>query len=97
MLDNELFTPRTTNDKYPDEKDMKCPKCEFEGDQIDFHCNADEGFCPHCDFVGSNAKLSINRCSVCKGKGSFLCDQSDNSTQVECEDCKGTGLMEKLK
>ena len=30
MLDNELFTPRTTNDKYPDEKRITCPECLTE-------------------------------------------------------------------
>lgn len=36
-------------------------------------------------------------CQICKGKGSFLCDQDDASTQVECEACDGSGKSPERK
>lgn len=34
-------------------------------------------------------------CPACKGKGGFLCDPEDQSTQVECEQCDGKGYIER--
>jgi len=51
--------------------------------------------CPAPPTDNKNAGDSEDTCPICKGQGAFLCVQNDPSSQVECEECDGTGKVSK--
>ena len=83
----------------PDYHDkIVCPKCSEE---MYFETYTDDSLgryliCGECGNEIHGIKNPI-KCSTCNGKGAFLCDKEDPSTQVECEDCKGIGYVEGKK
>lgn len=99
MWDNDCSGNTSGISPCPDYHDkIICPKCSEE---MYFETYTDDSLkryliCGECGNEIHEIEVPI-KCSTYNGKGTFLCDKEDPSTQVECEDCKGIGYIEGKK